>query len=74
MPNSFIHEFLLLTSIRDEKELSIRLEMGRFLYNAVLTEGFKRIKLLKQSTLYKSALKKLGMNINFQIMIFKNLQ
>ena len=57
MSESFIHELILKTTPRDERALDICLEMARQLYNAVLTEGFKRIDLMKQSKLYKKALK-----------------
>jgi len=52
---NFIHELPLKTSPYDMRVLDIRFEMGRFLYNAVLAKGFKRINLLKQSRIYTKA-------------------
>jgi len=55
MSDSFIHEFILKTNPHEQKILNILLEMGSFLYNAVLNEGFKRIKLIKESKVYQKA-------------------
>ncbi|NGX49932.1 MAG: hypothetical protein K940chlam5_01539, partial [Candidatus Anoxychlamydiales bacterium] len=51
MSKTFIHEFLLKTTPKQEKILNIILELARYLYNAVLGEGLKRIKLIKESKL-----------------------
>lgn len=55
--SSFIHEFPLKATPKDLKILEKRFEIARFLYNAVLNEGLKKIKLLKQSKIYTKARK-----------------
>ena len=55
MSNTFIHEFRLKTTPKQEKTLNIILELARYLYNAVLGEGLKRIKLIKDSKLNAEA-------------------
>ena len=55
--SNFICELPLVITPYDERNLSIRFEMGRYLYNAVLKESLVRLKLLKESKLYKKALK-----------------
>ncbi len=54
---NFIHELPVKTTPHDIKVLNIRLEIARNLYNAVLTEGFKRIALIEQSKDYTKAKK-----------------
>lgn len=53
----FIHELPLKTSSHEVKRLNVRLEMARFLYNAVLKEALNKIKLIKQSKDYQKAQK-----------------
>ena len=55
MSNTFTHTFLLKTTPHMLKTLNIRLEMARFLYNAVIREALKRASLIKQSKLWKEA-------------------
>ena len=55
MFDTFVHELLLLTNPYVKRVLSIRLEMARFLYNAVLKEALKRVALIKQSQLWQEA-------------------
>ena len=55
MSDSFIHELFLKTDPHDLHIVSIRLEMGRYLYNAVLHEGLLRLKRMKESKLWKKA-------------------
>jgi len=57
MSNSFIHELRLKTNPQEEKILNIIFELARYLYNAVLGEGLKRIKLIKESKKYAKAKK-----------------
>lgn len=57
MSDSFIHEFILQTDPQQQKILDTHLEMARFLYNAVLNEGFKRIRLIRESKLFQKAKK-----------------
>lgn len=57
MSKTFIHEFLLKTTPKEEKILIIIFEHARYLYNAVLGEGLKRIKLIKESKLNAKAKK-----------------
>ena len=57
MSNSFIHELRLKTTPHQEKILNIIFELARYLYNAVLGEGLKRIKLIKESKKYAKAKK-----------------
>ena len=49
MSESFIHTFLLQISLSVVRILLIRLEAGRNLYNAVLSECFRRLKKAKAS-------------------------
>lgn len=46
---SFICELPLRTTPSDERELSIRLEVARQIYNACLGESFKRLNLMRES-------------------------
>ena len=55
MFDTFIHELLLQTNPNVKRVLSIRLEMARLLYNAVLKEALKRVSLIKQSKLWQEA-------------------
>ncbi len=57
MSNTFIHELRLKTTPQKEKILNIIFELARYLYNAVLGEGLKRIKLIKESKKYAKAKK-----------------
>jgi len=54
---TFIHELRLKTPPDKSKILSVRLNMARQIYNSVLGEGLKRLKLLKESKAYQRALK-----------------
>jgi putative transposase len=53
--SSFIIEIPLITSSSDLAALAARLEAGRQLYNAVLSEGKTRLQLLRDSELYFQA-------------------
>jgi putative transposase len=53
--SSFITEIPLITSSSDLAALAARLESGRQLYNAVLSEGKTRLQLLRDSELYLQA-------------------
>ncbi len=55
--SSFIHELPIRTIPEDDRELNIRFEKGRYLFNAVLKEALKRVKLLKESKDYQKARK-----------------
>jgi len=57
MSDSFIHELILQTNPYEKKVLNIRLEMARILYNTILLEGFKRLKLIKESKIFQKAKK-----------------
>lgn len=57
MSDSFVHELILKTTLHDKKVLDIRLEMARMLYNAVLNEGFIRLKLIRESKIFQKAKK-----------------
>ncbi len=57
MSKTFIHEYQLKVTPKDEKRLSIILQLARYLYNAVLGEGLKRVKLIKDSKLSTKAKK-----------------
>lgn len=57
MSDSFIHEFILKTHPHEKKVLDRDLEFARWLYNAVLQEGFKRLNLIKQSKLFQKVKK-----------------
>ncbi len=63
MPNkpktpSFIHEFQLVTTPKDNRMLNVRLEAGRYLYNACLGEAMKRLAAMRSSKKWRSAIKK----------------
>ena len=53
--DSFVHELALQTDPRDEKELDIRLEASRHLYNGCLSESLRKIVLIRQSNVWKKA-------------------
>jgi putative transposase len=53
--SSFVTEIPLVTSSSDLAVLAARLEAGRQLYNAVLSEGKTRLQLLRDSELYQEA-------------------
>ena len=57
MSDSFVYEFLIKTDFKDENILKKRLKIAGILYNTLLKEGFRRIKLLKQSKKYQLAIK-----------------
>src|SRR5579864_2718836 len=46
---SYVAEFPLRTSVREEQELSIRLDAARQIYNASLGESLRRLALLRES-------------------------
>ncbi len=52
---SFITEIPLKTTSKDMAVLAVRLEAGRQLYNAVLSEGLTRLELVRNSELYNQA-------------------
>ncbi len=52
---SFVAEIPLITTSSDRAVLAARLESGRQLYNAVLSEGKVRLQLLRDSELYQEA-------------------
>ncbi|RCJ20580.1 hypothetical protein A6770_31215 [Nostoc minutum NIES-26] len=52
---SFITEIPLKTTSKDMAILAARLEAGRQLYNAVLSEGLTRLELVRNSNLYNQA-------------------
>jgi putative transposase len=52
---SFIAEFPLATTPTDERELSIRLDAARNLYNACLGESLRRLDLMHQSKAWQAA-------------------
>ena len=52
---SFIAEFPLRTNSEIERELSIRLDAGRQIYNAALGEGLRRLDLMRQSKRWAAA-------------------
>ena len=54
---SFIHELPVKTVPEDDRELNIRFEMGRYLFNAVLKKALDIVKLLKESKNYQKAKK-----------------
>lgn len=53
--DSFVHEIALKVTPQDEKELNIRLETSRYLYNACLGESLRKISLIRQSRDWKKA-------------------
>ena len=52
---SFIAEFPLSTTPADERELSIRLDGARQIYNACLGESLRRLDLMRQSKAWQAA-------------------
>jgi putative transposase len=52
---SFIAEFPLLTTPADERELSIRLDAARNIYNACLGESLRRLDLMRESKAWQAA-------------------
>ena len=54
---SFIHEIKLKTTPGQRKVLDIRLDVARQVYNACLGESLKRLKLMRESKIYREALK-----------------
>ncbi|KAB8315511.1 transposase [Tolypothrix campylonemoides VB511288] len=55
--SSFITEMPLIVDSKQEAELLSRFQAGRQLYNACLNEAMKRLELVRNSELYKSARK-----------------
>ena len=53
--SSFVTEIPLITTSKDISVLAARLEAGRQLYNAVLSEGKTRLELIRNSELYQQA-------------------
>lgn len=53
--SSFVMEMPLVTTSKDSGILAARLEAGRQLYNAVLSEGKNRLRLVRDSDLYQQA-------------------
>ena len=53
--SSFVTEIPLITTSKDISVLAARLEVGRQLYNAVLSEGKTRLELIRNSELYQQA-------------------
>lgn len=53
--DTFITEIPLIVSASEEQVLLARLDAGRQIYNACLGEAVKRVKLVKQSKLYRYA-------------------
>jgi putative transposase len=53
--SSFVTEIPLITTSKDLAVLAARLEAGRQLYNAVLSEGKNRLQLVRDSELYQQA-------------------
>jgi putative transposase len=51
---SFIAEFSLLTTPADERELSIRLDAARNVYNACLGESLRRLDLMRESKAWQA--------------------
>jgi len=52
---SFIAEFPLATTRADERELSIRLDAARQIYNACLGESLRRLDLMRESKAWQAA-------------------
>ena len=52
---SFIAEFALLTAPGDERELAIRLDAARNIYNACLGEALRRLDLMRESKAWRAA-------------------
>ncbi len=55
--SSFITEIQLIVDSKQEAELLSRFQAGRQLYNACLNEAMKRLELVRNSELYKTARK-----------------
>lgn len=53
--SSFVTEIPLITTSKDLSVLAARLEAGRQLYNAVLSEGLARLELVRNSEIYQQA-------------------
>lgn len=53
--DSFIHEIALKATPQEKKELNVRLEASRHLYNACLGESFRKISLIRQSRYWQKA-------------------
>lgn len=53
--SSFVTEIPLITASKDLSVLAARLEAGRQLYNAVLSEGKNRLQLVRDCELYSDA-------------------
>lgn len=53
--SNFVTEIPLITTSKDISVLAARLEAGRQLYNAVLSEGKTKLELLRNSELYQQA-------------------
>jgi hypothetical protein len=52
---SFIAEFPLATTPADDRELSIRLDAARQIYNASLGESLRRLDLMRESKAWQAA-------------------
>lgn len=57
---SFVHELPLVVSPGQEKQLLIRLDQARQLYNACLGETLRRLDLMRESVLWQKARKTKG--------------
>ena len=57
MPKSFILELPLQVTPEAERELNIRLDTARHLYNACLCELLERLRLVRESQLWQKAMK-----------------
>lgn len=55
MSETFIHELSLIVSFLSLLELDSRLEAGGFLYNAMLQESLRRLKLMRESKEWQKA-------------------
>lgn len=72
MSDRFIHELRLKTTPYQEKILNIILELARYLYNAVINEGLKKIKLIKESKNYAKAKKEKNFKLYYELQKFYN--
>ena len=52
---SFIHEFQLVTSPKEDRILEVRFNAGRNLYNACLSEALTRLSAMRGSDAWKTA-------------------
>jgi len=52
---SLIHEFQLVTSPKEDRILEVRLNAGRNLYNACLSEALTRLNAMRGSDEWKTA-------------------